>query len=131
MSSLTCSFLSRWILLCFKREFSHKDGFRLFEMLSARDLEFSTFEAARHQNMFLKSESARSGLFSVAFNRAALVPTQCSVLSGVQRVSVSPLQEDLTFDVFVCAAILVSQRDHLFRCEGMHDVYGHIARSVY
>ena len=51
----------RWILLCFKREFSHEDGVRCFEMLSARDLEFSTFEANKHQHTQMKTETAKSG----------------------------------------------------------------------
>ena len=102
---------------------------RCFEMLSARDLEFSTFEANKHQHTQMKTETAKSGLSECAL-KITIQMYSCFNLcpTGMQRVAVSPLQRDLTFDLFVCAAVLMSHRDGLFRCEEMHDVYELISR---
>ena len=58
----------RWMLLSFKREFDAEDGLRLFEMLSARDVEMSTNEAQRAQELETKKDYEHLGTyFTVVF----------------------------------------------------------------
>ena len=51
------------MLLSFKREFDAEDGLRLFEMLSARDVEMSTNEAQRAQELETKKDYEHLGTY--------------------------------------------------------------------
>ncbi|XP_035988118.1 TBC1 domain family member 15 isoform X1 [Fundulus heteroclitus] len=94
MESFT--FCHRWLLLGFQREFEHSDAIRLFEILSCDHLELISqqVDRARYQE--------RLGL------------NHCT-----EESSESPQQSfntDFTFELFICAAILLDNRESLLRC---------------
>ncbi|KAK1155099.1 TBC1 domain family member 15 isoform X1 [Acipenser oxyrinchus oxyrinchus] len=86
LGSLT--FCHRWLLLGFQREFEHSDALRLFEILSSNHLEL---------NEIRDQERLRGG----GEGRMELLP------------SVNP---DFTFELFLCAAILLEHRATLLSC---------------
>lgn len=86
LGSLT--FCHRWLLLGFQREFEHSDALRLFEILSSNHLEL---------NEIRDQERLRGG----GEGRTELPP------------SVNP---DFTFELFLCAAILLEHRATLLSC---------------
>ncbi|XP_032414414.1 TBC1 domain family member 15 [Xiphophorus hellerii] len=95
MESFT--FCHRWLLLGFQREFEHSDALRLFEILSCDHLELISqqVDRARYQERLDqkhytedRSESPRQ-----TFNT------------------------DFTFELFICAAILLDNRECLLRCQ--------------
>ncbi|KAM6935338.1 TBC1 domain family member 15 isoform 2-T2 [Lycodopsis pacificus] len=94
MESFT--FCHRWLLLGFQREFEHSDALRLFEILSCDHLELISQQVDRAR---YKERLAR----------------KC----GTEDNSESELQAintDFTFELFICAAILLENRESLLRC---------------
>nr|XP_015830557.2 TBC1 domain family member 15 [Nothobranchius furzeri] len=95
MESFT--FCHRWLLLGFQREFEHSDALRLFEILSSDHLELISqqLDRARYQERlsqkYCTDDSSKSDL--QAFNT------------------------DFTFELFICAAILLDNRESLLRCQ--------------
>uniref|UniRef100_A0A3Q3X6H5 Rab-GAP TBC domain-containing protein n=1 Tax=Mola mola TaxID=94237 RepID=A0A3Q3X6H5_MOLML len=80
-----------WLLLGFQREFEHSDALRLFEILSCDHLE----------------------LISQQVERA------CYQERLAQKCSASELQAintDFTFELFICASILLDNRESLLQC---------------
>ncbi|XP_061920213.1 TBC1 domain family member 15 isoform X1 [Entelurus aequoreus] len=94
MESFT--FCHRWLLLGFQREFEHSDALRLFEILSCDHLELISqqVDRARHQERLAQTYCTDDG---------------CE--SQLQAVNT-----DFTFELFICAAILLDHRDTLLQC---------------
>uniref|UniRef100_A0A3B4Y7V7 Si:dkey-238d18.4 n=1 Tax=Seriola lalandi dorsalis TaxID=1841481 RepID=A0A3B4Y7V7_SERLL len=81
-----------WLLLGFQREFEHSDALRLFEILSCDHLELISqqVDRARYQERLARKHST----------------------SALQAVNT-----DFTFELFICAAILLENRESLLRCQ--------------
>ncbi|XP_041041510.1 TBC1 domain family member 17 isoform X1 [Carcharodon carcharias] len=94
MNGLT--FCHRWLLLGFQREFEHSDAIRLFEILSSHHLELSSLEA----------ESARHSERMTHFQRE----------EGKIRPELPLTNNDYTFELFICAAILLEKKELLLKC---------------
>ncbi|MED6263410.1 hypothetical protein CHARACLAT_004264 [Characodon lateralis] len=94
MESFT--FCHRWLLLGFQREFEHSDAQRLFEILSCDHLELISqqVDRARYQERLGQKHSTEDSLES---------PQQT-------------FNTDFTFELFICAAILLDNRDSLLQC---------------
>ncbi|KAF3691782.1 TBC1 domain family member 15 GTPase-activating protein RAB7 [Channa argus] len=94
MESFT--FCHRWLLLGFQREFEHSDALRLFEILSCDHLELISqqVDRARYQERLSRKYS-----------------TEDSSESELQVINT-----DFTFELFICAAILIENRESLLQC---------------
>ncbi|XP_034542135.1 TBC1 domain family member 15-like isoform X2 [Notolabrus celidotus] len=94
MESFT--FCHRWLLLGFQREFEHSDALRLFEILSCDHLELISqqVDRARYQERLARKYS-----------------TEENSESKLQTINT-----DFTFELFICAAILLENREALLRC---------------
>ncbi|XP_010745870.2 TBC1 domain family member 15 [Larimichthys crocea] len=94
MESFT--FCHRWLLLGFQREFEHSDALRLFEILSCDHLELISqqVDRARYQERLARRCSAED-----------------SPKSKLQTINTA-----FTFELFICAAILLDNREFLLRC---------------
>ncbi|KAM6994784.1 TBC1 domain family member 15 [Tautogolabrus adspersus] len=94
MESFT--FCHRWLLLGFQREFEHSDALRLFEILSCDHLELISqqVDRARYQERLARKYS-----------------TEENSESNLQAINT-----DFTFELFICAAILLENRDALLKC---------------
>ncbi|XP_041845176.1 TBC1 domain family member 15 isoform X2 [Melanotaenia boesemani] len=92
MESFT--FCHRWLLLGFQREFEHSDALRLFEILSCDHLELITqqVDRARYQERLAQKYCTEDSTELQAFNN------------------------DFTFELFICAAILLENRESLLQC---------------
>ncbi|CAJ1061635.1 TBC1 domain family member 15-like isoform X1 [Xyrichtys novacula] len=95
MESFT--FCHRWLLLGFQREFEHSDALRLFEILSCDHLEFISqqVDRARYQERLARKYS-----------------TEENSESKLQAINT-----DFTFELFICAAILLENREALLQCQ--------------
>nr|XP_020444518.1 TBC1 domain family member 15-like [Monopterus albus] len=94
MESFT--FCHRWLLLGFQREFEHSDALHLFEILSCDHLEF----------VFQQADSAHYEERLARKYRA-----DGSIGSELQTINT-----DFTFELFICTAILVENRESLLQC---------------
>ncbi|XP_076016870.1 uncharacterized protein LOC143008822 [Genypterus blacodes] len=94
MESFT--FCHRWLLLGFQREFEHSDALRLFEILSCDHLELISqqVDRARYQERLAQKCS-----------------TEDNPESELQTINT-----DFTFELFICASILLENRESLLRC---------------
>lgn len=94
MESFT--FCHRWLLLGFQREFEHSEALRLFEILSCDHLELVSqqVERARYQERLAQKRISDSN-------------------SQENLQSINP---DFTFELFICAAILLENRNFLLQC---------------
>lgn len=90
------TFCHRWLLLNFLREFSFDDGLRLFEMLCTEFLEVDSMEAHRMR------ELSRQAAFGGEDGK-------------VPELHI-PIDSCLTFNLFVCVAVLMENRRELFSC---------------
>ncbi|XP_041364578.1 TBC1 domain family member 15-like [Gigantopelta aegis] len=88
-------FCHRWLLLGFKREFTFDDSLRCFEILSSHHLELSSLEAEKALMKEERLEFENTG--------------------GDTRTTQLP-QKEYTFEVFMCAALLMEFRSDLFKC---------------
>ncbi|XP_051921456.1 TBC1 domain family member 15 [Hippocampus zosterae] len=95
MESFT--FCHRWLLLGFQREFEHSDALRLFEILSCDHLELISqrVDQARYQERLAQKYCPDD---------------KCE--SELQAVNT-----DFTFELFICAAILLDHKDTLLQCQ--------------
>ncbi|KAF7700236.1 hypothetical protein HF521_003194 [Silurus meridionalis] len=93
LDSLT--FCHRWLLLGFQREFEHSDALRLFEILSCDHLELISqqVDRARYQE------------------RLAYKHSQDEAVTEPQSIN-----REFTFEFFLCATILLDNRDSLLSC---------------
>ncbi|XP_070178626.1 TBC1 domain family member 15-like [Littorina saxatilis] len=89
-------FCHRWLLLGFKREFSFQDSLRCFEIMSSHHLELHSLTAERALMKEEMNEFANSGGDARSTNLAHV--------------------KEYTFEVFVCAAILMESREELAKC---------------
>uniref|UniRef100_A0A8D3CD05 Si:dkey-238d18.4 n=1 Tax=Scophthalmus maximus TaxID=52904 RepID=A0A8D3CD05_SCOMX len=94
MESFT--FCHRWLLLGFQREFEHSDALRLFEILSCDHLELISqqVDRARYQERLARKHSKED-------NPESELPV---------------VNTDFTFELFICAAILLENRETLLQC---------------
>ncbi|XP_029929256.1 uncharacterized protein LOC115374451 isoform X2 [Myripristis murdjan] len=94
MESFT--FCHRWLLLGFQREFEHSDALRLFEILSCDHLELISqqVDRARYQERLAQKHSTEDN-------------------PGSEPLAINT---DFTFELFICAAILLENRESLLRC---------------
>ena len=74
---------SRWLLLSFKREFSHKDGLRIFEIVSSRHLEVSSVEAEMERSRERARELEKDGTFKFSSFAIILLAYFCSFVLSV------------------------------------------------
>ncbi|KAM9723408.1 TBC1 domain family member 15 [Menidia menidia] len=94
MESFT--FCHRWLLLGFQREFEHSDALRLFEILSCDHLELISqqVDRARYQER--------------------LAQRYCT--EDCSELTLPAFNTDFTFELFICAAILLENREPLLLC---------------
>lgn len=94
MESFT--FCHRWLLLGFQREFEHGDALRLFEILSCDHLELISqqVDRARYRERLAQKHS-----------------TEDNPAPAARAVNT-----EFTFELFICATILIDNRDSLLRC---------------
>lgn len=90
------AFCHRWLLLGFQREFEHSDALRLFEILSCDHLELISqqVERACYQERLAQ---------------------KCSTDNNTESEQ-QAINTDFTFELFICAAILLEHRETLLRC---------------
>ncbi|XP_028678263.1 TBC1 domain family member 15 [Erpetoichthys calabaricus] len=91
------AFCHRWLLLGFQREFSHSDALCLFEVLSTNHLELNSLEGELARD--------RERLYHIEREAGEVRPELPSINLG------------FTFDLFVCAAILLENRERLLSCQ--------------
>ncbi|XP_056457911.1 TBC1 domain family member 15 isoform X1 [Gadus chalcogrammus] len=93
------TFCHRWLLLGFQREFEHGDALRLFEVLSCDHLELISqqVDRARHRERLAQKHS----------------PEDTAPAPAPRAVNAA-----FTFELFICATILIDHRDALLRCRG-------------
>ncbi|XP_076833208.1 uncharacterized protein LOC143478137 [Brachyhypopomus gauderio] len=89
-------FCHRWLLLGFQREFEHNDALRLLEILICHHMELMSQEVgrARAQGRLDSTHSPEDG--------AAMEP--------------QAITTEFTFDLFLCATILLENRTALLSC---------------
>uniref|UniRef100_A0AAZ3NRF6 Rab-GAP TBC domain-containing protein n=1 Tax=Oncorhynchus tshawytscha TaxID=74940 RepID=A0AAZ3NRF6_ONCTS len=94
MESFT--FCHRWLLLGFQREFEHCDALRLFEILSCDHLELISQQVgrARYQERIARKHSLEDKPVSEA----------------------QAINTEFTYELFICATILLDNRDALLSC---------------
>ncbi|XP_069552351.1 TBC1 domain family member 15 isoform X1 [Brachyistius frenatus] len=90
------TFCHRWLLLGFQREFEHSDALRLFEILSCDHLELISqqVDRARYQERLARKYSTEENC----------------------ELELQVINTDFTFELFICAAILLENRESLLRC---------------
>lgn len=90
------AFCHRWLLLGFQREFEHSDALRLFEILSCDHLELISqqVERACYQERLAQ---------------------KCSPDDSTESEQ-QAINTDFTFELFICAAILLEHRETLLQC---------------
>ncbi|CAL8248710.1 unnamed protein product [Lota lota] len=90
------TFCHRWLLLGFQREFEHGDALRLFEILSCDHLELVSqqVDRARYRERLAQKHSPE--------DNPASAPRTANAA--------------FTFELFICATILIDHRDSLLRC---------------
>ncbi|XP_054639220.1 TBC1 domain family member 15 isoform X1 [Dunckerocampus dactyliophorus] len=94
MESFT--FCHRWLLLGFQREFEHSDALRLFEILSCDHLELISQQVDR------------------ARCQERIAETYCT--DDKCESQLQAVNTDFTFELFICAAILLDHRETLLQC---------------
>ncbi|KAL8584087.1 hypothetical protein ACOMHN_022427 [Nucella lapillus] len=99
-------FCHRWMLLGFKREFSFEDSLRCFEILSSHHLELHSITAER---ALMKEEM-----------------NEFANMRGDSRSTNMAQTKDYTFEVFMCAAILMECREELAKCTDTGMVFSFI-----
>lgn len=97
------TFCHRWMLLNFKREFNLDSGLRCFEIISSHHLELSSMEAQQAREKQKRKDFENQG--------------------GKNKLEVPISNSDFTFDVFMCATILIMKRALLFDCKDASDVF--------
>ncbi|XP_042346469.1 TBC1 domain family member 15 isoform X2 [Plectropomus leopardus] len=100
MESFT--FCHRWLLLGFQREFEHSDALRLFEILSCDHLELISQQVDRARYQERLAQNCSTG---------ETKSSEDSLESEPQAINT-----DFTFELFICAAILLENRESLLRC---------------
>ncbi|KTG40667.1 hypothetical protein cypCar_00030447 [Cyprinus carpio] len=90
------TFCHRWLLLAFQREFEHSDALRLFEILSCDHLELISqqVDRARYQERLARKYS----------------------LEDEPVTELQAINTDFTFELFMCATILLENREALLSC---------------
>ncbi|XP_056901539.1 TBC1 domain family member 15 [Takifugu flavidus] len=90
------AFCHRWLLLGFQREFEHCDALRLFEILSCDHLELISqkVERARYQERLVQKWNTEDS----------------------SEAELRTINTDFTFELFICAAILLENRESLLQC---------------
>lgn len=92
----------RWLLLSFKREFEFDDAVRLFEILCSHHLELNSIEAEKARDSAARDEQERE---------------------GGQAEAKDKTNQDFTFELFVCVAILRTYREELLKARDVADVF--------
>ena len=92
----------RWLLLSFKREFEFDDAVRLFEILCSHHLELNSIEAEKARDSAARDEQERE---------------------GGQAEAKDKTNQDFTFELFVCVAILRINRDEIMKARDVADVF--------
>ncbi|TSN03404.1 Myelin-associated glycoprotein [Bagarius yarrelli] len=92
------TFCHRWLLLGFQREFEHSDALRLFEILSCDHLQ-------------LISQQVDRALYQERLNFKHSFRKSSQVLNEPQSIN-----QEFTFELFICATILLENRDSLLSC---------------
>ena len=120
----------RWLLLGFQREFEHSDALRLFEILSCDHLELISqqVDRARYQERLAQryctgeareKKAKQVKLFLKAISGKWLTAMCLFLAMFPEDSSESELpafNTDFTFELFICAAILLDNRESLLRC---------------
>ncbi|XP_031432626.1 TBC1 domain family member 15 isoform X3 [Clupea harengus] len=90
------TFCHRWLLLGFQREFEHSEALRLFEILRCDHLELISqqVERARYQERLVQIQSTED-------------------MPGVEP---QVINTEYTFELFICATIILENRDILLNC---------------
>ncbi|XP_061426707.1 uncharacterized protein LOC133354128 isoform X1 [Lethenteron reissneri] len=96
------NFCHRWLLLGFQREFPHDEAVRLFEILSSHHLELTSLEADR-----VRHQTHISGMQNQ---------------EGLVRPELPSVNADYTYELFVCACILLENRPALMACNDMMSI---------
>lgn len=119
---LICLPPSRWLLLGFQREFEHSDALRLFEILSCDHLELISQQVERACYQERLSQKCSTGKkkkqSSNCQNKYLPLVKICLVLFTEHDpdTELQAINTDFTFELFICAAILLENRESLLRC---------------
>ncbi|XP_076325505.1 TBC1 domain family member 15-like [Tachypleus tridentatus] len=105
------TFCHSWLLVGFKREFDFEEGLRLFEILSSHFLEMSSLEAEKVRARKRRKDFEKDKGLVCCLDR--------------------DLDIRLTFDLFVCVAILVSQRNRILKCKDAVEMFKCIAKLTH
>uniref|UniRef100_A0A8C1FY50 Si:dkey-238d18.4 n=1 Tax=Cyprinus carpio carpio TaxID=630221 RepID=A0A8C1FY50_CYPCA len=104
------TFCHRWLLLAFQREFEHSDALRLFEILSCDHLELISqqVDRARYQERLARKYS----------------------LEDEPVTELQAINTDFTFELFMCATILLENREALLSCRNEVQLIQFTSRCV-
>jgi len=106
-------FCHKWLLVSFLREFRDEDGLKLFEILCSNHLELNSLQA-------LKSRDDGLQAFQIILGKNVNV-----VSAGSQMLS---NVFEYTFDLFVCVAILMLNRNRIFQCEDSSQIFATVSK---
>ena len=104
-------FLQRWLIMCFKREFSFEDGLYLFDVIACHFLELNSDEGRRYQRHAQRAEFKKEGCGLNSINSF-----HCE------------FNYSLTFEMFVSCAILIIHRASILQIPDIAQFFPFISR---
>ncbi|GAB1605788.1 small G protein signaling modulator 2-like [Argonauta hians] len=99
--SMVCC--QRWLVVGFKREFDLEDSLKCFEIINSRHLELTAVETELIRRKHCKLEVDDFG--------------------GTLRMVSSMDKPPYSFDIFMCAALLLELREEIFNWTSLEDIY--------
>ncbi|XP_036354988.1 LOW QUALITY PROTEIN: small G protein signaling modulator 1-like [Octopus sinensis] len=99
--SMVCC--QRWLVVGFKREFDLEDSLKCFEIINSRHLELTAVETELIRRKDCKFDSDDFG--------------------GTLRMVSSMDKPPYSFDIFMCAALLLELREEIFNWTSLEDIY--------
>lgn len=99
--SMVCC--QRWLVVGFKREFDLEDSLKCFEIINSRYLELTAVETELSRRKDCKRDSDDFG--------------------GILRMVSSMDKPPYSFDIFMCAALLLELREEIFKWTSLEDIY--------
>ncbi|KAI6645828.1 TBC1 domain family member 15-like [Oopsacas minuta] len=103
-------FVQRWLIMCFKREFSFEDGLYLFDVIACHFLELNTDEGRRYQRHAQRTEFKTEGC---GLNSINSFHCEFNYL--------------LTFEMFVCCAVLITYKAQILKLEDIAQFFTFIS----
>ncbi|XP_065833261.1 TBC1 domain family member 15-like [Oscarella lobularis] len=98
-------FCHRWLILCFKREFTYQESLTIFEVLSSCHLELTSLAADEAR----REIEAKTVLQQEGWKDSRMTDVKICA--------------EYTFELFVCVAILMEHRERILQCDDCNQVF--------